>query len=149
MNDLAYTIEYIRTVIERMGKEREGVMLWLGEMYEAIEEMRLSDIQQLLRNAKTFRLSPWGKAQIFLGQGDFHSKMQNWRGAVDSYQRGLDCLVTTDNVQEDSAILWNNLGLVYQQQARYEDAILAYQRALELYNGSDDLLGKIHVISNL
>lgn len=149
MNDLTYAIEYIHTTIDRKGDEREGVMLWLAEMYEAIEEMRLSDIQQLIRNAKTFQLSPWGKAQIFLGQGDFQSRLQNWSAAIDRYQRGLDCLENIGYAENDGAILWNNLGLVYQEQARYEEAVSAYERAIELYNGSDDLLGKTHATSNL
>ena len=81
MSDIFYFTEYLRTTIEQRGNEEEGVMLWLAEIYQAIDELRLEDIRQLVRGAKTFQLSAWGKAQIFLGRGDFHARQHDWTSA--------------------------------------------------------------------
>lgn len=149
MSDIFYFTEYLRTTIEQRGNEEEGVMLWLAEIYQAIDELRLEDIRQLVRGAKTFQLSAWGKAQIFLGRGDFHARQHDWTSAIAMYQHGLECLKDCENIESDQAVLLNNLGLVYQEQARYEDAIFSYKHAVQLYDKVHDLIGKIHSISNL
>lgn len=149
MNDIPYAIEYMRIVIDHMNDEKEGIMTWLAEIYQAIDDLRVDDIQQLIRGAKSFQLSPWGKAQVFLGRGDFHASLQEWEPAISNYQQGLSCLEDQENVENDQAILLNNLGLVYQEQARYEDALLSYEQAIQLYDVVNDRLAKIHTISNL
>jgi len=145
--DIAYVIEYERAVATT--DERKGIALWLSEIYQAIDELRLEDSQLLIHGAKSFELSLWGKSQIFLGQGDFQAQVQNWESAIVSYQRGLNCLQRVAHVENDRAIFLNNLGLVFQEQARYDDAISAYLQVIELYGSIKDTAGRSRALSNL
>jgi len=43
----------------------------------------------------------------------------------------------------------NNLGLVFQEQARYDDAISAYLQVIELYGSIKDTAGRSRALSNL
>lgn len=148
-DNIFYLLEYIQAIIDLQQNERDGLALWLVEIYDALDEGRLSDALQLIRGVKRMELSAWGKAQVFLGQGDFHYDLKNWDEALVMYQDALAWFQKADSSADEQAVVQNNLGLVYQEQGRYEDAIRCFEMTIEAYQQLGDLQTKIHTISNL
>ena len=148
-NPIPYFLEYVQAVIGLQGNEQKGLMLWLAEIYSAIDDKRVIDANQLIRGAKKFGLSEWGKAQVFLGQGDFYASLQSWDEAVGMYQNALSLLELSHSPDDERAVVTNNLGLVYQNQGMYDDAQRCFETALTFYENVGNLDGKIHAISNL
>ena len=127
-----YIIEYIRTQIELLRDEEEGMTYWLAEMYECIEEWRLEEGQRLVQAIKSLALSAHALGLFYLGVGDLYHQRQAWPEASNAYQRALTNFRNLNN-KDDIALVLNQLALTLQEQQDYEKSIAYYKEAVSIY----------------
>lgn len=147
-NTLEYTTEYIRTFFLLDENEEEGITHWLAEMYTRMESGDIAGCQYLIRAVKGIDLSPLGLGLYFLGTADFYAQLEDWPAAENAYQQSVKHFEASSE-PSDRAIAINNLALVLQEQARYEEAAACYQQVVDIYAATSNQIGLGHTLSNL
>lgn len=101
------------------------------EAYNAgITALAKNDLNTAAANfEKATQLSP-GDANAHLYLGYVRLKQSNWNGAVTALEKAKANIKTLDDSLQP--ILWNNLGLAYAKTNRPDDALNAYNQALQL-----------------
>jgi arylsulfatase A-like enzyme/tetratricopeptide (TPR) repeat protein len=121
---------YFRTAIAKYEESLENttgtearadLLTTVGEMYFAASENLQAekcfrDVIALIPDRATFH---YNLAQILEAKGDFF-------GAIDEYKKEIE-------VDPKSYKAFNNLGILYKQFNRFDEAILCFQKVVELY----------------
>jgi tetratricopeptide (TPR) repeat protein len=79
---------------------------------------------------------------------DIYQKQGNFLLAKTNFQRALDLCIEFD-YQQDLALIFNNLGLILFQEKEYDEALLFFQKANQIYEKTQDQTGIAKCYDNI
>lgn len=110
------------TIISNGGDAR--ACAFAAELSERMNPSR-SDLDPCNRALDDVRLARRDRAATFVNRGVLHSRLAHYQEAMNDYNAALE-------IQPNLAQAWNSKGNLYYLAERYDDALAAYERSLEL-----------------
>lgn len=151
--DEAITYYSEALAIRRKSGDREGEAITLSNLGLAHQDhgevgAAVDSFQQALALCQQAG-NPGYTAQVHYNLGISQQASGQFDISVDSFQQALALCEQAGNPENIEGKIRNSLGLSYTEQQRFEDALTAYKRALELSRDAHDQRTEAQILGNL